>query len=263
MAAQGHGPTAVPAARETLAEAAPVLKWRSGKCKKAPDALHCEHGSHPYRSVLTGSIGTNRQGMNMHSATVCFHGFCIALLLLVLGGPSLDLSAQVHRPEPPTNSRVRITAPEVRPEPIIGTIVEKRPEAWIVGFDNPDAEPLEVPLTTVNRLEVSRGLQRNISRGLGFGALAGSVVGVLMGLSMGDDDCSQERESGSFCLEVMSAGDKAALFGFTFGLLGGAIGAVSGLSPSEKWEEAGLPRGDLGLSLPGHGGVAAVLTVRF
>ena len=199
----------------------------------------------------------------MHSLTVCFHGFCIALLLLVLGGSRLDLSAQVQVSEPPTNSRVRISAPEVSPEPIIGTIVEKRPETWIVGFDNPDVEPLEVPLATVNRLEVSRGLQRNISRGLGYGALAGSVVGVLMGFVVGDDDCSREREAGSFCLEVMSAGDKAAVFGFTFGLLGGAIGAVSGLSPSEKWEEAVLPRADLGLSLPGHEGVAAVLTVRF
>jgi hypothetical protein len=170
----------------------------------------------------------------MHSPTVCFHGFCIALLLLVIAGSSLDLGAQEHRSEPPTNSRVRITAPEVRAEPIIGTLVEKRPKTWVLGFDNPDEEPLEVPLAAVNRVEVSRGLQKNVSRGLGYGALAGSVVGVLIGFSMGDDDCSREREAGSLCLEVMSAGDKAALFGVTFGLLGGAIGAAAGLSPTEK-----------------------------
>jgi hypothetical protein len=158
---------------------------------------------------------------------------------------------------------VRITAPEIRAEPIIGTIIEKRAETWIVGLDVPDAAPLEVPLATVNRLEVSRGLQKNTARGLGYGALGGIAVGVLMGLLAGDDDCTREREAGSSCLEVMSAGDKAALFGVTFGILGGAIGAISGLSPTEKWEEVGISRADLGLSFPRHGGVVAALTVRF
>lgn len=199
----------------------------------------------------------------MRAPTSSFRGLCIALLLLVVGGSDFGLRAQVHPSEPPTDSRVRIIAPEVQAEPIIGTILEKRAEAWIVGLPNLDIEPVEVPFAAVDRVEVSRGLQSNIARGLGYGVLAGGVVGALVGLSMGDDDCSREWEAGSSCLEVMSAGDKAAVFGGALALLGGVIGAISGSSPSERWEEAGIPRADLGLSLPGDGGLAVALTVRF
>lgn len=190
-------------------------------------------------------------------------GSVVVLVFLLLGGSRIDLRAQGPPPEPPTDSRVRITAPDLRADPIVGTIVEKKAETWIVDSGIAEVDPLEVPLASVTRVEVSQGLETHVAKGLGIGVLAGSVMGVLIGYAQGDDDCSADREAGSFCLEVMSAGDKAAAFGFGLGLVGGAIGAVSGLFPTEKWEEAALPQPALGLSLAEHRGVAIILTVRF
>jgi hypothetical protein len=201
--------------------------------------------------------------MTMPSAIRSSHESCIAFLLLFIGGSTIDLRAQTSDSEPSINSRVRITAPDLRASPVIGTIVEKGEDAWMLELEIPDRNPLEVPLATVTRLEVSRGLQKFVAKGFAYGALGGGVVGALMGFSMGDDDCSGESEAGSFCLEVMSAGDKAVAYGLALGLVGGAIGALSGLFPSETWEDVSFPRPALGLSLPNHGGVGAVLTVRF
>lgn len=192
------------------------------------------------------------------------HESCIAFLLLFIGGSTIDLRAQTSNSEPSVNSRVRITAPDLRASPVIGTIVEKGEDTWMLELEIPDRDPLEVPLATVTRVEVSRGLQKKfVAKGFAYGALGGGIVGALMGFSMGDDDCSGESEAGSFCLEVMTAGDKAVVFGLAVGLVGGAIGAVSGFFPSETWEDAPLPRPALGFSVTNHGGVGAVLTVRF
>jgi hypothetical protein len=182
---------------------------------------------------------------------------------LFLGGPRVELRAQIPPTDPPTNSRVRITAPDLNVEPIIGTIVEKRAETWIVDSEIAGVVPFEVPLVSVTRIEVSRGFQRKTAKGLGIGVLVGSVAGVLIGYAQGDDDCRAEREAKSFCLEVMSAGDKAAIFGLGLGVVGGVIGAALGRYPTEQWEEAALPRPALGLSLAEHRGVALFLTVRF
>jgi hypothetical protein len=158
---------------------------------------------------------------------------------------------------------VRITAPDLSAEPIIGTIVEKTAETWIVDSGISGVVPFEIPLASVTRVEVSRGLRTHTAKGFGTGAPAGSVAGALIGYAVGGDDCSAERETGSFCLEIMSAGDKAAVFGLGLGVVGGVIGAALGHNPTEKWEEAALPRPILGLSMAEHRGVALFLTLRF
>jgi len=66
---------------------------------------------------------------------------------------------------------------------------------------------------------------RGAVEGLGLGALIGGGAGAVLGLASGDDD---ECESDHGCWFELSAGEKAVLLGFVFGVLGGGIGLVVG-----------------------------------
>jgi hypothetical protein len=94
----------------------------------------------------------------------------------------------------------------------------KEGAAWDAGDDG-----LILPASVKT---VSTGSGASIGIGAGVGALSGLLVGVLMGLSAGDDHCTPNDNQ--ICLFVMSAKDKAVLYGLLMHLPGAALGAMVG-----------------------------------
>jgi hypothetical protein len=92
--------------------------------------------------------------------------------------------------------------------------------------------PSAIPLTSVSRLEVSRGRKSNVLKGMGIGMLIGAGVGVIGGAAVDCYDLADFDQS--FCTGVGAAG------GALFGLLVGAIAGAA--SSGDRWEEVPLDR---------------------
>ena len=96
-------------------------------------------------------------------------------------------------------------------------------------------------------VEVSRGKKRHM-RNAAVGLIVGAGVGAVGGYITGEDDCSQEwlcinRPTGAF------------LGGAFFGSLGGVVGLITGVIPTETWERVSLEGRRISLVAPstGHG----------
>lgn len=109
-------------------------------------------------------------------------------------------------------------------------------------------EPARVPLDQVTRLDVSHGMQRQPLRRAGIGFLVGGVVGAV-GVAAAESGCDRTQD---FCF---GAGDGALIGGIFYGAVGGVLGLVAGMIPSESWEQVKLERQRISLVAPssGHG----------
>ena len=151
----------------------------------------------------------------------------IAVLLVgMLTLPQL-VSAQTLTP----GTRVRFSHPGEGTR--TGTVVALTPDTLEVRLPG-RAEAAHVPLDQVTRLDVSRGMQRQLLRRAGIGFLVGAAVGAA-GVAAEESGC--HASSGQFCLGV---GGGAIIGGMFYGSLGGVLGLVAGVIPSEKWER--VPR---------------------
>jgi hypothetical protein len=106
-----------------------------------------------------------------------------------------------------------------------GAEVEAHVDVSSVGYGLrlPDGQVL--PFEQVREVvAVKRG--RGALEGLGLGALGGAGLGVVMGLASGDDQCDEDGHN--WCILTFTAEEKAVLFGFMMGSLGGLIGLVAG-----------------------------------
>ena len=108
-------------------------------------------------------------------------------------------------------------------------------------------EPTRLPLDQVTRLDVSHGMQRQLLRRAGIGFLVGGVVGGV-GVAASESGC--HASSGQFCLGV---GGGAILGGIFFGAVGGVLGLVAGVIPSESWERVKLEQQRISLVAPSVG----------
>jgi hypothetical protein len=109
-------------------------------------------------------------------------------------------------------------------------------------------EPARVPLDQVTRLDVSHGMQRQPLRRAGIGFLVGGVAGAVGGAAV-ESGCNRTED---ICF---GAGGGAIIGGIFYGAVGGVIGLVAGVIPSEKWERVELQRQRISLVVPsaGHG----------
>ena len=125
--------------------------------------------------------------------------------------------------------------------------------------DEEGSQRFSVPLASVTRLDVSRGLKSNTGKGAGVGFLAGAVTGVLIGFSLGDDPPLFSDDPFPFSAEV-----KAAV-GFFLGGGGGAIiGALIGKDiHSDRWVEVPLDRLRVSFAPHRDGRFALGFSVRF
>lgn len=153
-----------------------------------------------------------------------------------------------------SGDRVRVTA-EARSGKLTGTLVEWVQDTLYLAPDG-SAERVTataIPLSTLSRLEISKGLRSNA----GKGALIGGGIGLLVGGGM-------SIIAGSTVDTEVTSTDYLVFTGLV--TLGGAgLGALIGaLTKSERWEEYPLDSLRLGIAPGGDGSLqlTAVLHLR-
>ncbi len=166
--------------------------------------------------------------------------------VFLLAEPSTARSQQVSPVSP--GDRVRVNAPMVSSDPLVGSLVELTADTCVVTPEYA-ATAVRYPMVSITEFEVSQGLRSNTLRGLGIGFAAGATLGIVWGLIEGDDPEG---------LLSFTAGEKAALGAVVFGGIGGIVGAVAGaLTKTERWRE--VPLDQLGVTLaPQSGGGLSV-----
>ncbi len=147
-----------------------------------------------------------------------------ALLVGVIMIPQV-ISAQALLP----GTRVRVSHPGEGTR--TGTVVALTPDTLEVRLAG-HAEASHVPLSQVTRLDVSLGKQRHLIRAAGIGFIVGGVIGAVAGAADGSS-CTGE-------FLCPGAGGGAVLGGVFVGSLGGIVGLIAGVVPSERWERVPL-----------------------
>ena len=187
----------------------------------------------------------------------------LVVALLLIAAPSF---AQVARVRP--NDRVRVSTVGDRTvgkvvsigEMLVVRVIHKAPVVTHVGYRAHLASSgetlVEIPLSTVTKLEKSGGRKRNALNGALTGLLVGGAAGVLTGFAAGDD------EPGTFI--AFTAGEKATLGGVLLGGTGLVVGAVAGaLMRTEKWDSVPLNWVQVGFGPQRKGGFGMTAALSF
>ncbi|KPK78488.1 MAG: hypothetical protein AMS25_15105 [Gemmatimonas sp. SM23_52] len=168
-----------------------------------------------------------------------------AALVLVA---SADVLAQQARPVAP-GDRLRITAPSIVGERLVGTVAELRPDALVLEPED-QLEAVLVPLAAVNKLELSRSKASNVGRGALAGGLFGAGVGLVVGIAaLGEEGGGLDIGVG----ELISGALVLGGFGAAMGMLLEATAAL------ERWETVPLDR--IRVSLKPHTRLALTVSV--
>ena len=138
-----------------------------------------------------------------------------------------DMRAQVSEIQP--GARVRITAPGIVAGRYASTVLTRTADTIRVG--GPDKSPLDIPISRITSLEVSRGDSRAL--GAGRGVLWGGGIGLAMGIILAAAD-----ESSSPDYNGLGAGATVAYTTLSGVIYGAVIGAIVG---RERWESFDIP----------------------
>lgn len=154
----------------------------------------------------------------------------LAIIASVLVSPTRAVAQDALWLRP--GSKVRMTAPALDLSDRVGRVHELNGDTLVVLVDALHTSRLrldvvDVPLSSISKLEVVTGRRGHWLEGAGIGFL----LGVVTGAASGDDP--------SNAYFGYSAGEKAAIGGLSFGLIGAGIGA---LIKSDKWAEVPLDR---------------------
>ena len=183
--------------------------------------------------------------------------------LVPLAAAALVLAAAPLRAQgapsalPDSGARVRVTL--VDRTRIVGRLVRREPDGWLVRRDRGDLVAITPPF--VDALDVSRG-ELSPEGGFGRGARSGALAGGVFSLALGAVLLAQE---GGDCDDCMTSPVLAV------GILGGGltlattlVGGILGSQQRERWERVALPAdARLGLVATPHGpGVAVRLALR-
>jgi hypothetical protein len=176
---------------------------------------------------------------------------CLVAALLLTA--SVSLFAQEEPPVAP-GDRVRVTAPTIEPDRLVGTVMEIGADTCVLEVEG-RADTLALPLASVTKLEVNWGSESNAARGAGLGLLAGGFVGVAFGAAF----CSGDR-----CETSGASVGQAALF---FGGFGAGVGLVIGagigqVSRRDLWRTVDLQSVRVGLTPHGRRGLAVSVSLR-
>jgi hypothetical protein len=152
----------------------------------------------------------------------------LAIAVFTLVSPARAVTQEFLWLKP--DAKVRVTAPAVGLSERIGRVQELNGDTLVVQVDamrkgRLRLEMLDVPMSSITKLDVTTGRRGHWLEGAGIGFL----FGVVMGAASGDDPPDQWFAS--------SAGEKAGMGGLVFGLIGAGIGA---LIKSDKWAEVPL-----------------------
>ncbi|UCC84511.1 MAG: hypothetical protein JSW46_06175 [Gemmatimonadota bacterium] len=170
----------------------------------------------------------------------------VALILTAQAG----LFAQQEPPVAP-GDRVRVTAPTIEPDPLVGTFIALGADTCVLEVGG-RAEPLVLPLASVTNLEVSQGHKSKMLKGAVLGLLIGGFVGGVSGAAA----CSGDK-----C--EASAGEMAMYCGAIGAVPGLFIGAgVGRMSKTDRWEEVPLDQLRVTTALWPRGGLSVGLRIR-
>jgi len=157
--------------------------------------------------------------------------------------------------------RVRVTAPSITADPVVGDLVAIDDDAITVMRSG--ADKIVVPVESVTRLEVRRrGGRRLLGAAIGFGA--GAMIGGLIGRATEDDRIPPSAGECGFlgCDPFGDLPSNADLGAGIGGLLGAAVGAL--VAPGEKWETVDHENAQISVGpLIGRHRVGVLLAVRF
>ena len=182
---------------------------------------------------------------------ICRFVVAIALVLTVH-----NLALAQDPPAVASGAKVRVFAPSLSKDPIVGKVVSIGPDSLVLSPRNPRfPRRLGVPVRSLELLQVSIGRgsgRRNVLKGVRNGIVYGGLAGTVLGFAFTRPDEGVGRVDWSFA-----------------GMLGGAVigiplGALFGSAyASEKWEDVPLDRIHLNASPRGSGGMMLSATYRF
>ncbi len=110
---------------------------------------------------------------------------------------------------------------------LIGTLQRSRGDSLVIRPDNSDTS-IVLPMTHVQRIQVSRGLRAHPGTGLGRGLLTGSAAGAVLGFAITPD-------KNGFIIDTR--GEQALVLGVYFGVIGGVVGLIGGaIWKTEDWK---------------------------
>ena len=173
-------------------------------------------------------------------------------VILAVGLVMIPAGVAAQDPAPlRPNDRLRFTAPSAGyAERVAGTVVEIRDgelHLLLGGRDDPSATRVAVPVSSITRLERSRGRGSHVLHGV-LGAVGGAGLGAVGGVlhrTIQEDmtpRLGRKHQPQSYLVEST--------------LAGAAVGLVLGaLLPGERWRPLGVPAS---LFVSGTGPVAAL-----
>jgi hypothetical protein len=167
---------------------------------------------------------------------------------------NFDLPQGVARP-PAAGERIRLVSPEFGPHKVTGRLLEVDDDTLLLKLPN-RAEPVRLQRSSVERLDVSRGVHGRTRLGAMVGGVAVGALGGLAGYGIGrvsgPADCVYDCRRPTFWGTVIG--------GVTGAGIGVAIGALAGTAVRiESWRPASIA---VSLAPRRKGGMAA-LTLRF
>ena len=183
----------------------------------------------------------------------------VAALLLTT---SVDLFAQQ---EPPVVVGDRVRVSWLGNAPMVCNVRAFKADTLVVDVEDLSA-PLELPITLVKKVEVSRQ-RSNAGRGALTGGLIGAAVGSIFGVLVWSDSPSNPCTGSLFSNEPCTVdwGPEAVpVFAGILGGVGAGVGLLIGAaSHSERWQEVPLERLEVSLTPNGRRALAVSVSVAF
>ncbi len=174
----------------------------------------------------------------------------LSSVLVIALAAAADLAAQQDTLVVP-GARVRVTAPTVAENHLVGTVAAVDADTLVLGV-NHGTSSLAIPFASMTSLEVSRGKKSKAGLGAIIGAPIGLVAGALIGYAASGGGGTFPLGEGLERLE--EGGDAMAAGALLGGLTGGLIGALIGSSIKvDRWETVPLDRIRVSLTTRGGG----------
>lgn len=175
-------------------------------------------------------------------------GPVVALLLFSALTP-VRAPAQILSP----GARLRITAPAQQVDRRVASLIAARGDTLTVRYEGA-ADPVNLPVGQLTRVEVSRGRHGHLLTGAVAGLVAGTVVGGAIGASYDDEESAWV----SPIIFVLAAG-----LGASAGLVAG--GVTGAAIRTERWVTIppSLLRPTVGMWRPAEGGLGLRVSVFF
>lgn len=175
------------------------------------------------------------------------------VLVLALAG-ALPETADAQVILPPPGTRIRITLDDA--ERVVGALSGARHDTLLIRPELQEADRA-VPLNTLQRLEVSRGIRPQTGRGALIGLLSGAAAGAVSGMVVcAGDNCVNSGEDLTTLVPVV--------LGIGGGAFGAGVGALIGAQfHGEHWTTLSGTRGRrMGMNLRREPGLRLAFRVR-